>query len=408
MKKSFLILIVLLAKVALAQEYSPTQNSTDPVIISYINEISPDSIKKNLIYLQDFKTRFMLAPNRKQVSEGIKNKFISLGYANTSIDSFQTITHFHYNAFNWDTTTWQYNVISVLTGSQFPDSSIIIGGHYDSFNQYTDPMTSAPGADDDGSAIAAEIEIARVFKKMNYEPKKTIKFIAFAAEELVFYSSISGSRYYALQAKNSHEKIEFYLNNDMIANNTSEGDNRVVNIYTYPNSQKAINLAFSSCKDYSTLKSNYVAGISGVDSYSFYCYGFNTVYFEEYEFSPNYHSVNDIVDNCDFNYCAEIAKICTSMIMRGINNLTSVNDGSYFSETINVYPNPTTQYLTIDVPKVDNNSTLTIYNINRQEILRQRIENNTTRIDIGNFNKGIYLLKYQNINSTKVLKILKE
>ena len=47
-------------------------------------------MRQTIQSLQDFGTRFMLAPNRKEVANWIREKYISLGINNTVIDSFQT------------------------------------------------------------------------------------------------------------------------------------------------------------------------------------------------------------------------------------------------------------------------------------------------------------------------------
>ena len=173
MKKTlFIISILLFTNYIQAQVTS----NNDSIINSYLTEINMDSIEHNIIDLENFGTRFMLAPNRKNLAIWFKNRFINLGYTNTVIDSFQTETHCHYGIGDWDTITWQYNVIAELQGSQFQDSSVIIGAHYDSYNEFIDPFISAPGADDDASGVGVIFEIARVIKQENYLPKTNIKF----------------------------------------------------------------------------------------------------------------------------------------------------------------------------------------------------------------------------------------
>jgi carboxypeptidase Q len=99
--------------------------------------------------------------------------------------------------------TMGHNVIGELTGSEFPDEYITIGGHLDSW----DP---AEGAHDDGAGIVHTIEILRAFKTLGYKPKHTIRFVLFANEE----NGLRGGTKYAEEAKAKNEKHIFALESD--------------------------------------------------------------------------------------------------------------------------------------------------------------------------------------------------
>jgi carboxypeptidase Q len=96
-----------------------------------------------------------------------------------------------------------HNVIGELTGSQFPDQIITIGGHLDSW----DP---AEGAHDDGAGVVHTIEILRAFKALGYKPKHTIRFVLFANEE----NGLRGGTKYADEASEKNEKHIFALESD--------------------------------------------------------------------------------------------------------------------------------------------------------------------------------------------------
>ena len=87
----------------------------------------------------------------------------------------------------------------------------------------------APGVTDDGSGTAAVMELARVMSQ--YQFRKTIVFIAFAAEEYGLF----GSGLYAKEATAKHELIEGLFNNDIIGSDVTgvgETSNRYVNVYS--------------------------------------------------------------------------------------------------------------------------------------------------------------------------------
>jgi hypothetical protein len=158
------------------------------------------------------------------------------------------------------------NVVAVLPGAVDPDRYVVIAAHYDSINivrkaKFTgeertadlvkhgmDPEEArrvveyfpsdnpqgepdyeataaakiAPGVTDDGSGIAAVLELARVMSQYQFD--KSIVFVALAAEEL----GLEGSRAYAGYAKQKGMDIEAVLNNDIVGSDVA-GNGRTAN-----------------------------------------------------------------------------------------------------------------------------------------------------------------------------------
>ena len=96
-----------------------------------------------------------------------------------------------------------HNVIGELTGSEFPNEIITIGGHLDSWD-------NCEGAHDDGAGCVQTIELLRAFKAVGYKPKRTIRFVLFANEE----NGLRGGAKYAEEAKAKNEKHIFALESD--------------------------------------------------------------------------------------------------------------------------------------------------------------------------------------------------
>jgi hypothetical protein len=95
------------------------------------------------------------------------------------------------------------NVIGVLSGTVCPDTSFIVGAHYDS-------VGASPGADDNASGVAAMLEIARVLSSESFQP--SIEFVGFSFEE----DGLVGSRQMATQAGATGKDIAGVLVFDMI------------------------------------------------------------------------------------------------------------------------------------------------------------------------------------------------
>ena len=136
-----------------------------------------------------------------------------------------------------------WNVVAVLPGTSEPDRQVLVTGHYDTINMVyrtnekgvreLDPektaAATAPGVTDDGSGTAAVMELARVMSQ--YQFRKTVVFITFAAEEYGLF----GSGLYAQDAKEKQQIIEGVFNNDIIGSDVSGNGamtNQRVNVYS--------------------------------------------------------------------------------------------------------------------------------------------------------------------------------
>ena len=296
------------------QSTSNTQNKysygLDSLISNIIKEIDKDSVQYWIQSLQDFKTRFALAPNKDSVADWVEMQFIQMGYTDVKLDTFTSYDEYK----NVQYTTLQKNIVVTINGSSDTNNVIIIGAHYDSINNMEDAIYNAPGADDNASGMAAILEIARIFKKKNYKPTCTIKLIAFAGEE---YCRPNGGQVYAERAYKNNMKILLMINVDMILYLTNNMNNWTVNIIHYP--------GFEYYRDYAQTISKYFTKLKciddrwgGSDSDAFFYNGYPVIFFTEDHISPYMHSSSDIFENYDSaDYCAEIIKaICATLIVQ--------------------------------------------------------------------------------------------
>lgn len=106
------------------------------------------------------------------------------------------------------------SVIATLRGSD-PARIYVMASHYDDCDGYcTDGSGVAPGADDNGSSVAAVLEAARVMASSQF--RGTIIFACFDGEELGLW----GSNHFAREMAASKSPIVAVLNNDIIGNST--------------------------------------------------------------------------------------------------------------------------------------------------------------------------------------------
>jgi len=105
------------------------------------------------------------------------------------------------------------DIVAIQRGTERPNDVVIIQGHIDS--RVSDVMnftSDAPGANDDGSGIAAVIEAARVLSK--YKFPGTIVYAALSGEE----QGLLGGTVLADYAKAQGWNVITVLNNDIIGN----------------------------------------------------------------------------------------------------------------------------------------------------------------------------------------------
>ncbi len=271
---------------------SPVPSGLDSIIAPLVEHIHADSVRRFIQELQNFETRYCLAQNRDTVALWIRDQFLRMGYTDVRLDSF------------YHTNTWQTNVIATLPGTTKPDQIILIGGHHDSYSSGS-PMVLAPGADDNASGTAAVLEIARIMQKFGYRSKSTILFATFAAEE----RGLIGSRAHAEAMKQHGAQISLMINHDMISYTSTSPSLSSVDINYYSGYEHLRDAASDMVRRYCDLTPrNGRLNSSGSDSYSYWTNGFPAVYFAETQFSPFYHSPQDVISNYNMEYCAQIIK----------------------------------------------------------------------------------------------------
>ena len=92
-----------------------------------------------------------------------------------------------------------YNLEVAVSGVTRSNEIVVIGAHYDS-------ILGSPGADDNASAVAALLELAK--SPLLRKPARTLRFVAFVNEEPPFFQAPEmGSLVYAKRCRERGEKI---------------------------------------------------------------------------------------------------------------------------------------------------------------------------------------------------------
>lgn len=193
-----------------------------------------------------------------------------------------------------------HNIEGTLLGiNESSDEIYIICAHYDS-------VTGSPGADDDGSGVAAVLVAAYLMSQ--YAVDHTVRFVAFDGEE----QGLLGSYQYAQQAASNGDNIVGALNGDMIGYATSTYDGDTIKIYENPASHWLLTYS----ENIATVYDEYIdlniinSGSSGgSDHYSFWQNGYDSIFYHEYHFNDFYHSPSDTIANMNISYAVKCSRL---------------------------------------------------------------------------------------------------
>jgi Zn-dependent M28 family amino/carboxypeptidase len=213
------------------------------------------------------------------------------------------------------------NLIAEKTGTD--KELVIMGAHYDT-------VPGSPGADDNASAVAGLLELARL--NQGTLNKRTLVFSAFVNEESpCFGSSNMGSMVYAKHLKEQSKPVEVMVSLEMIGYFSEEriqgyplpgmglvypkkGD--YIGVVGNFHSSKYVSFFKKGIRKHSNIRARsltapeFFGGINLSDNYSFWQHGYRAVMVTDTSFFRNkhYHQLTDTIDTLDFDRMAEVVK----------------------------------------------------------------------------------------------------
>jgi len=94
-----------------------------------------------------------------------------------------------------------YNMIGDLKGSEHPEQVVIVSGHLDSWDLGT-------GAIDDAAGVAVAMQTAQLLKQLQLQPKRTIRVVAWMAEEVGVFGGKAYGKQHPADMANHFAAIE--------------------------------------------------------------------------------------------------------------------------------------------------------------------------------------------------------
>jgi len=216
-----------------------------------------------------------------------------------------------------------YNLAVERRGMGRPEEIVVVGAHYDS-------VIGSPGANDNGSAVAAALALARRFSRE--QTQKTVRFVWFANEEPPYYHTESmGSLVYAKRCKAAKEKVTAMLSLETIGYYSDEEGSQKYPFpfsWFYPSkgnflgfvsnvaSRKLLHEVIRSFRQHCAFPSDggaipsVITGVNWSDHWSFWQQGYpalmvtDTAVFRY----PYYHTPEDKPDKIDYERLAVVVE----------------------------------------------------------------------------------------------------
>lgn len=204
-------------------------------------------------------------------------------------------------------------------------SRIIIGAHYD-------VCGDQPGADDNASAIAGLLEIARFAKKHESEFKYRVDIVAYALEEPPFFGTANMGSYVHAEYLHRHNvKVKGMICLEMIGFFTEGKDSQtyplgILRLF-YPNTGDFIGVVGNwgswglvnqvakhmrkTLIKVETLKApSFITGVDFSDHRNYWKFGYDAVMVTDTAFyrNKNYHERSDTMDTLSFPKMQEVVK----------------------------------------------------------------------------------------------------
>ena len=280
---------------------------TQRAIAHIASQVSNEHILSYLTKLQGFGSRYVRAPGMYNATSWLYNSLQGNGRMQAELQMWSYV-----NATS--VTHYVNNTVLTLPGVDSSSNRIYyIYCHDDaSLNfpppTYDDIMSDVPGANDDGSGVAATLEAARVLSRFQFQD--TIRFAFFNGEEI----GLVGSQYWAQAMASRGENVVASIDYDMVG--VSPGtDPYDLNIGSNAASYWQVGYMMDVNDRYGLglrIEPVQTAGSMRSDIDVFYAYGYPSVMGIEYADDPNYHSKQDRVERLNTTLVARCSRLAVA------------------------------------------------------------------------------------------------
>lgn len=172
---------------------------------SWLPQVSEPHIRGTIAHLSGYTNRYYAGNDGRAAALWIHDTWKALGTGRSDVRT-ELFT-------DCPGCATQPSVILTIQGTDMASEVVVLGGHLDSINANGggSPSQLAPGADDNASGIAVLTETLRIAMASGWRPRRTVKFMGYAAEEV----GLRGSKAIATAHRNAGENVVAVLQVDM-------------------------------------------------------------------------------------------------------------------------------------------------------------------------------------------------
>ncbi len=384
MKKSllqFLFLLSFSTTIGYSQEYIP-------YYASVVAQCSQTNITNNLTAYESLGLKRRGTTSLTNTFNWLKSKYQSFGYtANQIEEDSYTYT---------GSTAVCKNLIVTKVGTVYPNTYVIVCGHYDSIG--------GTGTNDNGSGLVSILETARLLKDIPTE--YSIKFINFSGEEDGLY----GSKHYVSAVVNGTTPkmdIRLVLNLDEVGGVAGMTNDTITCERDQSNSPSTNNALSATMTDELI---TCVGLYSPLNTYLSYAYASDYMSFQsnneiitglfETNETTHKHTNTDLLIYMDPVYNYNVAKATIGATMHFAVAATSALGNADFNNAnqVSFFPSPATDTLNISLGSLaETRYTLSLVDLQGKIVLNKQIDNANLieTIPLEGISKGMYLAVLQ-------------
>ena len=346
-----------------------------------VNQVSATNILNNLTEFENLGVKRRGTTPLQNTLNWLKAEYLSYGYTAAQMQEY---------SFSNGNTTGK-NLVVTKVGTLYPDTFVIICGHYDTIN--------GKGTNDNGSGVVTIFEVARLLQ--NIPTEYSIKFINFSGEE----DGLIGSQHFVstvVNATTPKMDIKLVFNIDEVGGRAGFV-NDTITCERDTGSPTSNNAASNLI---TTQLMNCVELYSPLNTFLSYAYASDYMPFEEnneiitgfFETNetPHRHTATDLLVNMDPEYVYNIAKAATgAMLHFAVASTSSLDNQNFINDhQISFYPNPAKEFLNINFGNLTSDkTTFTLVDINGKKVIENQfdLQNQLERISVASIPNGIYL-----------------
>ena len=215
----------LMSAATLAGDMAPVPPEEHPVLGEIVQSMDASRLQATLTTLVGFGTRQTLSEVKSDKRGiGAARRWVQAQFAQISKDCggcLEVITPSQ--VFSGERMPKEgaevMDVVAIQKGASDPGRYVVMTAHLDSrVSDTMDAKSDAPGADDDGSGVAAVLETARVLSK--YKFAASVVYSVDSGEEQGLY----GGKIIAQYARDHQWSVEADLNDDIVGNRHGQND----------------------------------------------------------------------------------------------------------------------------------------------------------------------------------------